>query len=106
MVPLATEREREVDVQSITISPHLQQGLPPEVTFETQFDLTNMNKCSVYNEIMASIGLDSPTTSREKWGREDTEEYNKGKGGQVVNTPIRNNMASLMALGKDVLTPK
>lgn len=52
-------------MQSNTTPSHLQRGLPPEVIFETHFNLTNNNKGSVYNEIMASIGLDSPTTSRE-----------------------------------------
>ena len=75
--------------------------LTTEVIRETQFHPNNRN---IYNDILASIGLDSPTNSqdvRRGIGNKDYDHF-----GQVVSTPIRNSASSLIALGKHVLTPK
>ena len=72
-----------------------------EVILETQ--LTSLNvKGKVYKEILASIGIGSPTPSHDTRGNLVMEE----QGLQQVNTPIRNSAANLMALGKHVFTPR
>lgn len=85
---------------------HVPQGLLPKIIFETQLNPCNRNKGNTYKDIMANIGLDSPTSSREERGREDIDENNQGVGGQLINTPIRSSAASLMALGQHVLTQR
>lgn len=74
-----------------------------EIIRETQFHQSNRN---IYNDILASIGLDSPTTSqgRSRGGGVSNHEY--GQDLQRVSTPIRNSASSLIALGKYVLTPR
>lgn len=74
-----------------------------EIIRETQFHLTNRN---IYNDILASIGLDSPTTSQEKGRGSGATDLKNGQGIQRVSTPIRNSASSLIALGKHVLTPR
>jgi hypothetical protein len=77
-----------------------------EVIPETQLHQASRNKNNIYNDIMASIGLDSPTSSQDTRG--------EGRGNapahdptlHLASTPIRNSAASLMALGKHVLTPR
>ena len=72
-----------------------------EVIPETQ-PITLKGGGMVYKEILASIGLDSPTPSHET--RENV--LGKEQGTQQINTPIRNSAASLMALGTHVFTPR
>jgi hypothetical protein len=55
---------------------------------------------------MASIGLDSPTSSLEDRGREETITYEQESGSPLAITPIRNSAANLLALGKHALTPR
>jgi hypothetical protein len=77
--------------------------LSTEVIFETQLIPSNRSKGSIYNDILASIGLDSPTPSHETRRGEDS---NTSPRAQLINTPIRNSASSLIALGKHVLTPR
>jgi hypothetical protein len=79
---------------------------PPEVICETQCYQNARNRGKLYNEIMASIGLDSPTSSLEERTREDTTTYDQESGSPLATTPIRNSTANLLALGKHVLTPR
>lgn len=55
---------------------------------------------------MASIGLDNPSTSIEDRAKEDTNMYDQNSGSQLVTTPIENNVATLITLGKHVITPR
>lgn len=71
-----------------------------ELILETQPHQSNSNG-KVYMKILASIGLDSPTSSQDTRGNAPRE----GQEVQQVNTPIRNSTSSLMALGKHVFTP-
>ena len=71
---------------------------------ETQGLPTNKHQGKVFNDILASIGLDSPTSTHEirsdgGVSRHDSEDHH-------ISTPIRNSASSLMALGKQVLTPR
>ena len=66
---LDTKMERDESLSNNTQPPHPPWGLPPEAIFETQFNPNNIHKGSVYNEILASIGLNSPISSREERGR-------------------------------------
>lgn len=43
---------------------HLLQVLPPEVILETQFYTSKNTKGNIYNDILVSIRLDSPTKSQ------------------------------------------
>ena len=81
-------------------APHI---LSTEVILETQLNSSSRGKGSIYNDILASIGLDSPTPSIETRREEDS---NSSPRAQLVNTPIRNSASSLIALGKHVLTPR
>ena len=72
-----------------------------EVILETQ--LNHNNRDNVYKDIMASIGLDSPTPSHDQ---REGEDLNNSPRGQVMSTPIRNSASSLIALGKHVMTPR
>ena len=56
----------------------------------------------MYNDILASIKLGSPTTSQETRRVNGHKGYNQGQEVQVVNTPIRSSANSLIALGKHV----
>ena len=74
-----------------------------EVILETQLNPSSRSKGSIYNDIMASIGLDSPTPSHETRRGENS---NTSPRAQLINTPICNSASSLIALGKHVLTPR
>ena len=76
---------------------------PSEVISETQLPPKITNQGSLYKDIMASIGLDSPNTSTES-RRVEANEQNRGE--TLVNIPIRNSASSLIALGQDVLNSK
>jgi hypothetical protein len=80
------------------------QRAPPESICETQFYHNTRNRGKVYNDIMASIGLDSPTSSLEERGREETTTYEQEFGSSLATTPIRNSAANLLTLGKHALT--
>lgn len=102
-----TERQEDMDMKSEdyrpmgTELPILTKLAPTEVIPKTQLHhLSNNGK--VYMEILASIGLDSPTPSQEIRGNTLIE----GQEGPQVNTSIRHSVASLMALGKHVFTPR
>lgn len=69
---------------------------------ETQLSFNNKTKGRLYNEILASIGLDSLTTSQDTRYEENELRCEV----QVVSTPIRNSAISLIALGKYVLTSR
>lgn len=88
----------EVDPQLLSNRSH------PLVLSETQFHPNNKNKGSVYNEILASIGLDSPTSSYENMNEGGMNRHNHED--QPFSTPIRNSASNLIALGKHVLTPR
>ena len=83
------------------ILPPLASSAPWEVIPETQLAQLNGNG-KVYKEILASLGLDSPTSSHETGGHIQRENLDM----QQVNTPIGYSAASLMALGKHVFTPR
>ena len=72
-----------------------------EVIPKTQPILLN-NKGSVYKDILASIGLDSPTSSNERGSNLQRANVDMQQG----YTPIRNSAESLMALGKHMFTPR
>ena len=91
---LANNRPHEMEVPTQDLT-HL------EVIPETQL-LQLKSKNNVYKEILASIGLDSPTTSKDNSGHIFREEH----GALQANTPIRNSAASLIAMGKRMLTPR
>lgn len=74
-----------------------------EVIRETQFHLNNRN---IYNDVLASIGLDNPTTSQETRRGNENRDCEFGQSKQGISTPIRNSASSLIALGKHVLTPR
>ena len=101
--PKELEGRRTNDTIKDTNPADLPQSIVPEVILETQFHQYTKDRGKFYNEIMASIGLDSPTTSREDRGGEDSYQET---GNQLATTPIRNSAANLMALGKHVLTPR
>ena len=82
---------------------HAPHTLSTEVILETQLNPSSRGKGSIYNDILASIGLDSPTPSLETRRKEDS---NTSPRAQLINTPIRNNASSLIALGEHVLTPR
>ena len=82
---------------------HAPHTLSTEVILETQLNTSSRGKGSIYNDILASIGLDSPTPSIETRREEDS---NSSPRAQLINTPIRNSASSLIALGKHVLTPR
>lgn len=80
-------------------------GLAPmEVIPATQPAQMN-TKGNVYKEILASIGLDSPTTSQETRNKFGDTVVSQDQDRQMVNTPICNSANSLIALDKQVLTP-
>lgn len=56
----------------------------------------------VYKDILASIGLDSPTPSHDTRGTLQGEE----QSAHHANTPIRNNATNLMAIGNHIFTPR
>ena len=72
-----------------------------EVIPETQIPPLQGNS-KVYKDILASIGLDSPTSSHGTRGNLLGEELRRPQD----NTPIRNSAASLIALGKHIFTPR
>ena len=76
---------------------------PLEVIKETQILPNITNQGSIYKDIMASIGLDSPNTSTES-RREERNEQNRLEA--LVNTPIRTSASSLIALGQHVLNSR
>jgi len=76
---------------------------PPEVIRETQLPPKITNQGSLYKDIMARIGLDSPNTSTES-RRVETDEQNRGEA--LVDTPIRNSASSLIVLGQHMLNSK
>lgn len=97
-----TEMERLVGQIPRTVIHHSIHA-PPEVILKTQLLTHSRTRGSVYNNNMASIGLNSPTPSQEIMRGEDNH---ASPGAQHVNTTIRNSASSLMALGKHVLTPR
>ena len=77
--------------------PHHTGYAPMEVILETQPNQYNsMGK--VYKDILASIGLDSPTSSQKVRGNRPEQD----QVASLANTPIHNSVTSLMALGKHV----
>lgn len=75
-----------------------------EVIPKTQLNEVR-KRSNIYNDIMASIGLDSPTSSRET--REGVANVDiNDQAPSVENTPIQSSAANLLALGKHVLTPR
>ena len=76
---------------------------PTEVILETQLNSSSRGKMSTYDDIMASIILDSPTPSHETRRGEDS---NTSPRTQLINTSIWNSATSLITLGKHVLTPR
>ena len=101
------EMEDKRDPRQIAEPSHPPYELLPEVILETQLHPSNMSERYVYNDILISIGLDSPIASRDKRDKDRNRNYafNQGQIAQGVNTPIRNYANSLIALGKHVLTP-
>ena len=98
------EREEEAVSSMRQEPPHLPGTGHVEVIMETQLNEV-IRKSNIYNDIMASIGLDSPTPSQDSRGGV----VNNGRHGQEIfedNTPIRNSAANLIALGRHMLTPR
>ena len=79
-------------------------GLPSEVILDTQFNLTKDTRSNIYKDILASIGLDSPTTSNEDRAKSNNVGGHQFVHGQSMNTPIRNTASNLLALGQHVMT--
>ena len=73
---------------------------PSEVIRETQLPPKITHQGSLYKDIMASIGLDSPNTSTE------SRRMEANRGEALGDTPIRNSASSLIALGQHVLNSK
>lgn len=84
-----------------TLLPPLAGSTFTEVIPKTQPTQLN-DKGNVYKEILASTGLDSPTSSNQRGGSLHRENLDI----QRVNTPICNSAESLMALGKHMITPR
>lgn len=80
--------------------------VPAEVIPETPLNRDIKIRNNIYNDIMASIGLDSPTSSQDTRGDDRGKGSKKDTTPHTVNTPVCNNAASLMALGKHVLIPR
>ena len=86
-------------------SPHLLLNISQLIIIsEIQGLPTNKHQGKVFNDILASIGLDSPTSShgiRSVGGvsRHHSEDHR-------ISTPIRNSASSLMIIEKQVLTPR
>ena len=74
---------------------------PMEVIPETQACQLNGNG-KIFKEILASIGLNSPTSSHEIGSNSQRGSLDTQQG----NTPIRNIAESLIALGKHMFTPR
>ena len=77
-----------------------------DVIPETQLTIYNNSKDHIYKDMLASIGLDSPTSSRDTWDEEESHAHAQGQTTPLANTPIRNSANSLLALGKHTLTPR
>lgn len=81
---------------------HIMRNKSHEVIWKTQ-PLSQIKNGSMYKDIMASIGLDSPNISTDTTRDEIS---GNEQGASLANTPIRNNTSSLIALGKHVLIPR
>ena len=77
-----------------------------EVIKETQLSTHHKERGRVYNEILASIGLDSPTPSQEVRMEDGHNRIEHELESHWVCTPNRNSATSLIALGQHVLTPR
>lgn len=77
---------------------------------ETQFtsygkEEGKVKRGSAYKAILASVRLDSPTSSQETWCGERNQP-NQELVNYLMNTPIRKSAASAVALGQHRLSPK
>ena len=96
-IVLVPDESRPIDM----LDPTIANSAPLEVIPETQAWHLNGNG-KMFKEILASIGLDSPTASHELGGHSQ-----RGSPGiHHGNTPIRNSAESLIALGKHMFTPR
>ena len=96
-IVLVPEESRPIDL----LVPTIANSASLEVIPETQAWHLNGNS-NMFKEILASIGLDSPTASHELGGH-----LQRGSPGiHHGNTPIRNSAESLIALGKHMFTPR
>ena len=84
-----------------TIVPYLGNSTHLEVIPETQACYLNGNE-KLFKEILASIGLDSPSASHELGGHSQRGSPRILQG----YTPIRNSAESLIALGRHMFTPR
>ena len=73
----------------------------PDTIWETQ--PLPKSKGSMYNDIISSIGVDSPNTSTES-RREEVREHNQDTS--LIDITIRNSVSSLMAIEEHELTPR
>ena len=80
---------------------HHQTVSSSEIIKETQLSSQNRDKGRMFNEILASIGLDSPTTSQVMRTEEGYPRSEYGHDPHLVCTPT-----SLTTLGKQVVTPR
>ena len=99
----------QADADMVTEGDRLMGSVPPPPAGSThgevipEMQLTQLKSTSiVYKDILASIGLDNPTSSHETGGDLHKANFDKPH----LNIPIRNSAASLMALGKHVFTPR
>lgn len=83
-----------------TENPHYDHR-PPEIIWKTQPLSKTINQGRMYKDIMVSIGLNSPNNLMESRGEENREH---NQVASLVNTPIRNSVSSLIALGQHMLT--
>ena len=67
---------------------HLPYALLPEVILETQLHPSIINRENVYNDILISIGIDSPTASSDERDRVRNKDFNQGQVAQGMNTLI------------------
>ena len=72
----------------------------PDTIKDTQFYEKTNNKKNIYKNILASIGLDSPSASMEN------DVIDQGGDTLLVDTPIRNSASNLIALEQHIQTSR
>ena len=76
-----------------------------EVIKETQL-FSHYDRGKAYNDILASIGLDSPTPSHEARLEEGHIRIEQGLESHIVSMPMGNNETSLITLGQQAPPPR
>lgn len=97
---------KDYTIEGMTIQPSYE--LPLAIIPETQFTSHEgeNNRSSAYQAILASVGLDSLTTSQETWYEGEHNMPNQTLGKYLMNTPTRRSAGSLVPLGQHRLSPR